>query len=772
MNPDVIARLRNLHPDTDSLRAPASPNIVPSNLTFTPESLERAIKSFPSGSSPGPDGLRPQHLADVLRFVPKGSSNDVRPYIGRLMALFINGKAPTEVAPFFASARLIPLSKEDHGIRPIAVGMTWRRLGGKLVNLLVSDRINPIFSPIQFGVGHKLGSEIIVHTIRQSLNEHANDDDWVLFKADFSNAFNQVSRPAFLKATEKHLPDILPFIQYCYSFNPFLFVSNSSTTIPSLNGTQQGDPLGPLLFCLAIQELISNMSKDHPELLNLWFMDDGCIGGPSKLILHLINHITTIGPSIGIHLNLQKSLLFWPSKLAFTLHSQIFPKSIPYCIRGVVILGTPIGSKEFIASYFDNKLQKNLKTIAKLPKLNDPQISFTLLNKCLNLCKVGYYLRTTPSSEIQDMARNFDESTCSALEMILGTNLNAMSRLQIQLPFKFGGLGLRSALSHAPAAYISSVNACTPAISAILNSVSAMESLNNEKLESSKYLSHALGGSPTSTLIHSKSQHVISESIDKQTLSTLLNSSNTTSKARIYSCHGSQGSAVFSAPLAHARGFKLTAQEFNHFISTRLGLNNISNEGERCTKCNMALDTSGYHVSICKTGDHSVLQRHNQIRNILFTQCQRAAWSPVLEHPDSVPNSQLKPADILIPIGPATQPIALDITVVNPLSPNLVDKGSKTFDHANTHAEKRKHHKYAPVLSRANIQFKVLSVESFGRCSPVTLSFISKLATAISNRFGGKPSSVFKDIERKICISLIRSQARSALERIPTRLAF
>ena len=179
-------------------------------------------------------------------------------------------------------------------------------------------------------------------------------------------------------------------------------------------------------------------------------------------------------------------------------------------------------------------------------------------------------------------------------------------------------------------------------------------------------------------------------------------------------------------------------------------------------------------VSICKFGDHGVLHRHNAVRNVLYTQCQRAAWSPKLEDPASIPNtmSKLKPADILIPVGPSTQPIALDVTIINPLAPNLVDRGSKTFDFANTHAEKKKIQKYHAVLSKANITFKPIAIESFGRCSPTTIAFISKLATAISNRFGGSPKSIFKDIERRVCVSLIRSQARAALERVPTRLAF
>jgi len=35
---------------------------------------------------------------------------------------------------------------------------------------------------------------------------------------------------------------------------------------------QQGDALGPALFALAIHEVTS-------KILNIWYLDDGCIGG-------------------------------------------------------------------------------------------------------------------------------------------------------------------------------------------------------------------------------------------------------------------------------------------------------------------------------------------------------------------------------------------------------------------------------------------------------------------------------------------------------------
>jgi len=43
---------------------------------------------------------------------------------------------------------------------------------------------------------------------------------------------------------------------------------------------QQGDPLSPALFALAIHEVTFKIKAD----LNIWYLDDGCIGGDPQTV--------------------------------------------------------------------------------------------------------------------------------------------------------------------------------------------------------------------------------------------------------------------------------------------------------------------------------------------------------------------------------------------------------------------------------------------------------------------------------------------------------
>ncbi len=80
-----------------------------------------------------------------------------------------------------------------------------------------------------------------------------------------------------------------------------------------------------------------------------------------------------------------------------------------------------------------------------------------LLRSCLALPKVSFSLRTCPPDHIKQATVTFDESLRDALSDLAGSPLSDWAWLKASLPSSRGGLNIRRASLHAPAAYISSL---------------------------------------------------------------------------------------------------------------------------------------------------------------------------------------------------------------------------------------------------------------------------------------------------------------------------
>ena len=90
-----------------------------------------------------------------------------------------------------------------------------------------------------------------MHTARLYLQRM--DASRAFVKLDFANAFNSLRRDAVLEAVGKHRPDLLDFAASAYGAPTLLWLGDDQQ-ISSAEGVQQGDPLGPLLFCLALDK--------------------------------------------------------------------------------------------------------------------------------------------------------------------------------------------------------------------------------------------------------------------------------------------------------------------------------------------------------------------------------------------------------------------------------------------------------------------------------------------------------------------------------------
>ena len=124
---------------------------------MTESSVRKAILSFPNGLGSGPDLLCPQHLKDMISSSLGASANSVFRSISRFASFVSSTKIPDPIKHLFFGAHLYALQKKVGGIRPIAVGNTFRRLFSKVSLHSVMNSFRDDLLSCQFGVGVRLG---------------------------------------------------------------------------------------------------------------------------------------------------------------------------------------------------------------------------------------------------------------------------------------------------------------------------------------------------------------------------------------------------------------------------------------------------------------------------------------------------------------------------------------------------------------------------------------------------------------------------------------
>jgi hypothetical protein len=185
-----------------------------------------------------------------------------------------------------------------------------------------------------------LAAEASVHAARSFILEM--NDTGVLLKLDFKNAFNSVHRDKMLSVIRTHLPQYYGSVWQMYWQSSQLHCEDFS--LLSESGVQQGDPLGPLLFCLVTRDL--NMSMK--SAFNIWYLDDGTLGRSPGTVEQDLCVVLFKGQDIGLELNMSKCEAFVHGgesvsrALAIAQFKQLSPDIKSLSSKELSLLGSPL----------------------------------------------------------------------------------------------------------------------------------------------------------------------------------------------------------------------------------------------------------------------------------------------------------------------------------------------------------------------------------------------------------------------------------------------
>jgi len=259
-------------------------------MQTSPPFVRPAVGSFPNESAWGPDGSRPQHIKDLL--AESNSNESLLENITEFVIIILEGKTPLRVHPILFGGSLKALRTVGGGLHLIAVGYYWRRLVGKVACRQISSDCADILAPKQLGFGVQGGAEIGVHATRRFLENMIPGQ--VFIKIDFKNAFNNIWRNSMLEAVKNHFLQLLPFVLSSYSESSELRFGPH--TISSEEVAQQGDPLGLLLFCLTVYDMIASLKSE----MTIAYLDDVGLGDDAGIEANDFQIFEEMGAQIGL----------------------------------------------------------------------------------------------------------------------------------------------------------------------------------------------------------------------------------------------------------------------------------------------------------------------------------------------------------------------------------------------------------------------------------------------------------------------------------------
>lgn len=753
----TLKSLKEKHPaHPEPTFFPDSP-IETEQIIPTEEEVQRSIMSFRNGTAGGLDSLRPQILKDLLNVQNGEVRNRLSTALTSLITIILSGTVPASVCRYLYGATLTALQKMCGGIRPIAVGNTWRRIAAKLACRRVLSTLLDILKPNQIGVGIKNGVEAGAHAARIYFNsKHASTR--LFLKIDIRNAFNEVRRDVLLSEVKNNVPEIFKFVEQCYRHPTDVYYGESK--IQSQRGVQQGDPLGPALFCLAIQRIISSLQMLNLDM-NLWYLDDGTVAGEPEVVLKALNMIIDRADEIGLQLNYQKcevSVLCTYSNEMKAGIIQNFRESFPDVKLmendNAFLLGSPL-TDHSATICLDRKIADLRRLTEKLKNMN-AHSAFYLLKVSISTPRLIFFLRGNPMWKNNSGLERYDAVLQNSLESILNVQLSTRAWSESSLPIKYGGIGIRHATEIALPCFLSSMYEVSDLVDKLLSE--PYQQLDPALLEAENIWCQKFGELPEEGFRNI--QHAWESSEIEQKINVLSGSLEKQSeKARFKANSAPESGAWLHALPSPQLGTFLTNDEFRVALSLRLGSPIV--QPHICV-CGDRVNRYAHHGLSCAKAS-GTNPRHAAVNKIIQRALKSAGIPAILEPPGcSRPDGKQPDGMSLIPWARGRS-LLWDYTCRDTFAPSYLNSSSRHVGHVAKEAERKKIDHYSELAH--HFIFIPVATETSGVIGKLGMDLIRNIGSKITDATKEKRATSY--FIQRISIAIQKGNVASILGTIP-----
>ena len=754
---DVIAALRAKHPPppADQSFDTAAPRPGDRSLVASEEQVLSAVQSMPPGSSGGLDGFRAAHLRDLLS---RGTAEAGQRLLSALTALVnavLSGSLPAHCLPAFYGASLCALRKKDGGLRPIAVGSVFRRLAGRIGAKHLSDSLSAELRPVQLGVGTPLGCEAAVHAVREYVSSCTAEPSSprILVKVDVKNAFNTVRRDFVLRQLRERCLLLYPMAWQAYHTPSPLHIGDD--VITSSCGVQQGDPLGPALFALAVDPVARAMQSE----LNVWYLDDATLAGPPECVASDLRSLVSGFAHCGLTLNSAKCEVSFlgpspppPHSSALDTVRAVLPDVSVTTPDALSLLGSPISdpglsSALHAASTLVSRLTDRLRAL-------DRHTALFFLSHYVAVPRLTYLLRSAPVYTADNLLRDIDNDIRTAVVRATNVDLTDSAWDQASLPVRMGGLGVRRVSDLALPCYISSLQASLPLareICARLRQDAPPQSLSSAVEAFSSLCGPGFNPNSLSPGTQRDWDHARCE----VTRSRLLESANQLDRARLLAAsHPHSGAWLQALPVA-SLGQLLDGESVRVAVALRLGAPVCV---PHTCRCGLLMDRLGHHGLSCRL-NAGRFPRHAHLNDVVKRGLASAGIPSILEPIGLDRGDGRRPDGLTVFPFCEGRCLVWDATCTDTFSSTALFNSATAAGSAARAAEDRKRRRYAEIAQ--HYRFEPLAAETSGVLGPAFASFLQELGRRITASSGDPRETAW--IRQRVSLAIARGNALAIL---------
>ena len=258
----------------------------------------------------------------------------------------------------------------------------------------------------------------------------------------------------------KTFPVLHRYLHWLYKHKAHVY--NGTSAITSHTGILQGEGCSCIVFDTGVQKILvkaGNVNHDRVgfDLHILAQRDDVYLVGAPEDVRAAYNVLIKGMAELDIEVQPAKSEIYVKNEELFHQESLSFASEFKKSTAGMIVVGSPIGSKEFIENEAHLAVDRYPAFFRRL-KLMDTQNALLLLRYC-GLPMATWMTRTVEPELLQKFAKKFDAEVMSTYCHIIDHKgeITPEQERWIRTPFRLGGRGLTSTEEVSPIAYYSSV---------------------------------------------------------------------------------------------------------------------------------------------------------------------------------------------------------------------------------------------------------------------------------------------------------------------------